>query len=229
MASPSGCLLTRCGVMGRPPGAQARPRWPQLLTANPGWPGSWVQGAAVDGAQRQREEGPGGGSIGAGLARASPPGNEWRQPGGQEGGGQAHPACLPAPAPEQQPEGVVGSTLAAHQQALVTPHCSSHRGPTPEALLASRLACPHPPDLLWAQRHRSGGLAGGGERPARWGPGQLRSKTTGQCGCQGDWSRGQGGGGWWGGGVQARGLCDSRQPGGVTSTPGSHPHAVLSC
>lgn len=25
--------------------------------------------------------------------------------------------------------------------------------------------------------------------------------------------------------MQARGLCDSRQPGGVTSTPGSHPHA----
>lgn len=97
MASPSGCFLTRCGVMGRPPGDQARPRWPQLLTAGP-------VGQEAECRELSRMEPRGStkkGLVGAASVQA------WQGPhlrgmngGGQEGrkeGDRPDPAGLPAP------------------------------------------------------------------------------------------------------------------------------------
>lgn len=93
-ASATSCFLMRCGVMGRWLGVQASPRWPQLLTTGPGTGRKLgCRELPLTGDPRQCEEGPGGGSISAGLARAHPPENACRQPGRRD---RPHPVSLPA-------------------------------------------------------------------------------------------------------------------------------------
>lgn len=92
MPSVTSCFLMRCGVRGRCPGAQASPRWPQLLIAGPGtWRklGRW--GVGTRGSLKR-------GLMGAASLQAWQRGSLLGMPGGsQEGEDRPRSSCQAAP------------------------------------------------------------------------------------------------------------------------------------